>query len=221
SILGSMSNEGNASDQNPATYSVLTEGINLLGLLGDNYQDLEWTGDLIPAGTPVTVKLGKDFNLVALAGGIRVVGINAANGEIGTPILVDGNLVSALGGNNNFEYTFTPAQDYKAVRVYVNGLVSVGQNARIYGAYYHQPVDADNSAVCSEEDVRDVIPGIDPVLLGGLLDVATTLVNVTGPWNAVDNDPNSYAELKNNAGVDAYAKLDIAFATPSLNGDTL
>src|SRR5690606_16841946 len=65
--LGGINNPADAADGNINSFSELTEGINALGLLGQTYQTLKWSAP-VAAGTPVSVKLGKQFSTVNVLG---------------------------------------------------------------------------------------------------------------------------------------------------------
>ncbi|MBC8644198.1 hypothetical protein H9W95_09595 [Flavobacterium lindanitolerans] len=145
-LTGGVVNAGSAVDGNIQTFSTITTGIGLLGI-GTTSQILEWS-ETIAAGTPVTLKLGSEYSGVTLAGGFSVVGTKR-NGsgtpvDVGTLQPVSGSLLNLLSGQNNFEYTFVPAnnagpQAYDGVRIEITSLLSVAQSAKVYEAYYKTP----------------------------------------------------------------------------------
>ncbi len=220
--LGTVTNPNRAADGNPQTYSLLTETVNLLNgvLTGRTSQTLSWNQN-IPAGTPVTIKLGREYGAATVNGGITVQAFRNST-PVGPAIVVDQNLVSAINGVNEFEFTFVPVSggspaEYDAVRVsIVPGVINTLQSVRVYDAYYHQ--NASTLADCTP-GALDILTGFES-MVGGL-DVASGLTAVTNAGNAVDNDMDTYAVLYNLVGAAVRSKLDITFNQPSLAGDSM
>lgn len=220
-LTGGVVNAGSAVDGNVQTFSTITTGIGLLGI-GTTSQTLEWS-ETIAAGTPVTIKLGSEYSGVTLAGGFSVVGTKR-NGsgipvDVGTLQSVSGSLLNLLSGQNNFEYTFVPAnnagpQAYDGVRIEITSLLSVAQSAKVYEAYYKTPA---TQIACQSGDAEDVLYGAIDLGVGA----ATSLVGVTTPRNAIDNSETSFATMLSSVGVLAAAELTAVFRTPSVVGDTL
>src|SRR5690606_4174263 len=220
--LGQVNNAGRAIDGGIKSYSELIEPANLLSLFGETSQTLSWISP-VAAGTPVTIKLAKDYSAASLLGGLYVVGVDASGNEIGPRLLAAPQIAAAVNGVNVFEYTLIPAdgdavaQPYKGVKVILSAVLDVLQTARVYDAYYHNTVD--QFAACPTEPVLDIYGGY--VLPIGGLNAATGLLNVENPEYAVDGDPTHYAEMINGVGALAYSKLDVTFSSPALYGDTL
>ncbi|MCY1483333.1 hypothetical protein D3C87_268560 [compost metagenome] len=220
-LTGGVINAGSAADGNPQTFSTITTGIGLLGI-GTTSQILEWN-ETIPAGTAVTLKLGSEYSGLTLVGGFSVVGTKR-NGsgvpvDVGTLQPVSGSLLNLLSGQNNFEYTFVPSnntgpQAYDGVRIEITSLVSVAQSAKVYEAYYKNPV---TQVACGTGDAEDVLFGAIDLGVGA----ATALVGVGTPRNAIDNSETSFATMFSGAGILAAAELTAVFRTPSIVGDTL
>ena len=219
-VSGTLDNPGNAVDGNTRTFSRLSSGIGLLGL-GTVKQDLKWS-TTVPKGTPVTIKMGNGSSVIALATGISLIGLKKIGNtyvEIGTLQSVNASLLNLLPGENVFEYSFVPSdgsgpQSYDGVRIVLASLVSLGQTMTVYDAYYNKST---NTIDCSKGDVRDVFYGAVDLGVGAL----TATVGVANPLNAVDGIDGTYAEMFNNVGVLAYAKLQTLFASPSLSTDSL
>ncbi|MGO3707873.1 immunoglobulin domain-containing protein, partial [Mesonia hippocampi] len=218
-LLGGVSNKNNAIDGNPKTYSTITTGLVLLGL-GTTYQDLSWSNQTIAAGTPVSIKLGPEVGVLGLLNGISVVG--RKNGQnIGAIKIVDMDLLNLINGENSYEYTFVPSnssgpQDYDEVRIMVGGVLGIGNSVNVYGAYYRTP--AGQVLDCQQGQVEDVFAGVDQVAALGAL---TGLTGVENPWDAVDNDMNTYAVMYNGVGVAAITQLTVDFKSASLEGDKI
>jgi len=219
-ITGGVSNAGSAVDGNLQTFSTITTGLGLLGI-GTTWQVLEWN-QTIPAGTPVTLKLGSEYSGITLAGGYAVVGTKR-NGagvpvDIGTLQSISGSLLNLLPGQNNFEYTFVPSngagpQAYDGVRIVVASLVSVAQSAKVYEAYYEVPA----TQIACGDDAEDVLFGAVDLGIGAL----TATVGVDNAFNAIDASTTTFATMFTGVGVLAASELNVVFRTPSVVGDSL
>lgn len=220
-LTGGVFNNSLAIDQNPQTYSTVTSGLGLLGV-GTTWQTLEWN-NAIPAGTPLTVKLGTEYSGLTLIGAISVVGTK--RNSMGVPVDIgfiqplSGSLVDLLPGDNSFEYTFVPSnlsgpQIYDGVRIIVGSTVSIAQNVKVYEAYYNQVI---TPMICSSGDVEDVFHGVYDLGVG----VLTNTTNVVNPWYAVDTSDTSFATMYNGVGVLSVAELTVKFRTVSQPTDIL
>ena len=213
-ITGGVSDQDNAIDGNVKTYSTIVTGVGLLGI-GTTWQTLKFD-HTVAAGTPVTIKLGKEYSGLALAGGLSVVGVrkNSLGDYIDIGVIqpVDGQLLDLLVADNVVEYTFVPstisgAKDYDGIRISQGSLLSVAQNAKVYGAYYEEPGQPDCSPIDGDTnpDVVDVLHGVKDLGIGA----ASATASVVDPWNAVDDDVDTSAKIVRGAGV-----LNAAFITP-------
>lgn len=155
-LAGVVTNKELAYDNDLSTYSTISSVVALLGL-GTTWQNI-YFDHVVPAGTPLKVKLGQEYSGLQLGGGITVVGLDEKGNSIG-PIksVGEGALLDLLVGDNVFEYTFVPtnargkAVAYKGVRVIVGSLLAVANNAVLYGAYYEKDrVLAENETVPEE-----------------------------------------------------------------------
>ncbi|MBE8724124.1 gliding motility-associated C-terminal domain-containing protein [Flavobacterium hungaricum] len=215
-ITGGVSDAANAADGNPQTYSTINTGIGLLGV-GTTWQNLTWPGNIVK-GTPVTVKLGSEYSLLAVGQNLSVIGTKAGV-DIGTMQSVSGSLLNLISGDNTYEFTFVPSnasgpQDYDGIRIQSASLVSVGQNVKVFDAYYKQPT---TTVSCIGGDIQDVFYGATDIGIGA----ATALVGVSDAFNVADNDITTFATMYSGAGVLAAADLTVQFKTPSVVSDTL
>lgn len=232
-FLGGVSNKENATDANPTTHSTITLGLSVLGL-GTTWQNIYFDGDTpVPAGTPVSVKLGNEYSLLAVGDGITVVGLDKNGKDIGVIKSVGGGLLKLLSADNVYEYTFVPSnssgpQPYHGVKVIYSAAVGAGASMKIYGAYYNAPGDsctpnnytpADNVKIPTgvHPQILDIHHGIKDIGLG----VATSLSPFVNPWRAVDNDPDSYAYINRSVAVINAASLTVLFKQQSMPGDEL
>ncbi|WP_460541362.1 Ig-like domain-containing protein, partial [Echinicola sediminis] len=225
--LGAVTNPNLAAGSDMSGYSLLSEtvGTSLLGLTGETSQTIRWN-TMVPAGTPVTIKLGREYGVAGVSSGIFVQALdgNPIDGDelIGIRQVADGNLVSAVNGVNEFTYTFIPVDAsgvpvaYNGVKISLASLVNAVQNVRVYGAYYHET--AATLASCSF-GALDIQTGFESIIGG--LDVASGLTSVSNPSYAVDGDLNTYASLNNAVGVNISSKLDITFSAPAIAGDSV
>ena len=221
-ITGGVVHTENSIDENPKTYSTITTGLGLLGV-GTTWQNIYFDHE-VAAGTPVTVKLGKEYSGLMLAGGLSVQGLDADGNTIGGLTTVDGGLLDLLVADNVIEFTFVPAngdgpQAYSGVRVSQGAVLSVAQNVKVYGAYYTEtgnpncaPIDANTNP-----NILDVLHGVEDLGLG----VASATASVVNPWDAVDNDMDTYAQIVRGAAVLNQASLTAVFKQQAAPGDEL
>ncbi|MBL0737404.1 gliding motility-associated C-terminal domain-containing protein [Flavobacterium sp. GN10] len=215
-ITGDVLNGVNAVDGNPQTFSTISTTVGLLGV-GTTWQNLTWPSN-IAKGTPVTVKLGSEYNLLAVAQNLSVVGTKNGN-LIGTGQPVSGSLLNLLSGDNTYEFTFVPSdasgpQDYDGIRIVSSSVLSVAQNTKVFEAYYKKPV---TSVTCTSGDIQDIFYGATDLGIGA----ATALIGVSDVWNVADKDVATFATMYSGAGVLAAADLTVQFKTPSVISDTL
>ncbi|MCI9845089.1 gliding motility-associated C-terminal domain-containing protein [Flavobacterium pectinovorum] len=215
-VTGGVVNGTNAIDGNTQTYSTIVTGVGLLGV-GTTWQDLTWPTNIVK-GTPVTVKLGAEYSLLAVAQGLSVVGTKSGV-PIGVIQPVSGALLNLLPGEKSYEFTFVPAnssgpQDYDGIRVISGPLLSVAQNTKVFDAYYTRKV---STVACTPGDIQDVFYGATDLGIGAL----TSTVGVSDAWNVADNDISTYATMYSGVGVLAAADLTVTFKTPSIVSDTL
>ncbi len=220
-ITGGVMNGGSAIDQNPQSFSTITTGIGLLGI-GTTWQNLQWN-TTIPAGTPVTIKVGTEYSGLTLLGAITIIGTKKDGlgnpVDIGTLQPLSASLLNLLPGENSFEYTFVPSNTtgpkaYDGIRIVIGSILSVAQSARIYEAYYAK---VSNPVVCQPGDVEDVFYGNIDLGIGAL----TSTVGVTNAWNAVDNSETTFATMSSGVGVLAAAEMTVKFRSPSQENDVI
>lgn len=213
-ITGGVSHKDNAVDGNPKTHSTITTGVGLLGI-GTTWQNIYFDHE-VPAGTPVTIKLGKEYSGVMLAGGLSVQGLDHSGKTIGGLQTVAGGLLDLLVADNVVEFTFVPSERsgpkaYHGVRVSQGALVSVAQNAKVYGAYYSRPATGQISCEPVVSDVKpyvqDVLYGVEDLSLG----VASSLASVINPWNAVDGNMTTATIMNRAVSALNFATLTIVF----------
>ncbi|WP_313271171.1 Ig-like domain-containing protein [Sphingobacterium sp.] len=221
-ITGGVSDGANAVDGNPKTYSTITTGLGLLGI-GTTWQNVNFD-QVVPAGTPVTIKLGKEYSLLSVASGLSVVGLDANGNDIGTLKSVQGGLLDLLVADNVVEYTFVPASGsgpkaYKGVRIVQGALLSLAQNAKVYHAYYTKTGAVDCAPIDNQtnSNILDMLYGVQDIGLG----VASATASVIDPWLAVDNDLNTAAQINRGAAVLNVASLTPVFKSQTMPTDSL
>ena len=217
-LTGSVSNNANAIDGNPQTFSTITTGLGLLGI-GTTWQNLTWATP-ITKGTPVTVKLGSEYSLLAVGENLSVVGTIGGN-LIGAMQPVSGSLLKLISGDNTYEFTFVPSdasgpQDYDGIRIVSSSILSLAQNTKVFEAHYNKPVTA---VTCTPGDIQDIFYGATDINLP--VGAATALIGVSDAWNVADNDVTTFATMYSGVGVAAAADLTVQFKTPSVLSDTL
>ncbi|TDX10785.1 gliding motility-associated C-terminal domain-containing protein [Flavobacterium sp. S87F.05.LMB.W.Kidney.N] len=217
-ITGTVSNPANAIDGNPQTFSTITTGLGLLGI-GTTWQNLTWAST-VTKGTPVTVKLGSEYSLLAVGQNLSVVG-TIGGVDIGAMQPVSGSLLNLISGDNTYEFTFVPSdasgpQDYDGIRIQSASLVSVAQNTKVFDAHYNRQV---TSVACTPGDIQDIFYGTTD--LGLPVGAVTTAVGVSDAWNVADNDVTTFATMYSGVGALAAADLTVQFKTPSVVSDSL
>ncbi len=217
-ITGTVTNGANAVDGNPQTFSTITTGLGLLGI-GTTWQNLTWPANIVK-GTPVTVKLGSEYSLLAVGQNLSVIGTK--NGvAIGAMQSVSGTLLNLVSGDNTYEFTFVPSdasgpQDYDGIRIQSASLLSVAQNTKVFDAHYNRQVTA---VACTPGDIQDIFYGTTD--LGLPVGAVTAAVGVSDAWNIADNDVTTFATMYSGVGALAAADLTVQFKTPSVVSDTL
>ncbi|HEY1195203.1 hypothetical protein, partial [Flavobacterium sp.] len=216
-VTGGVTNGANAVDGNTQTYSTITTGLGLLGI-GTTWQNLTWPGNIVK-GTPVTVKLGSEYSLLAVGQNLSVIGTKGGV-DIGTMQSVSGSLLNLISGDNTYEFTFVPSnaagpQDYDGIRIQSASVLSVAQSTKVFDAYYKQPT---TTVSCAGGDIEDVLYGATNLVGVG---AATALVGVSDAWNIADNDITTFATMYSGAGVLTAADLTVQFKSPSVLSDTL
>ncbi|KRD58128.1 hypothetical protein ASE40_17470 [Flavobacterium sp. Root935] len=217
-ITGTVSNPANAIDGNPQTFSTITTGLGLLGI-GTTWQNLTWAST-VTKGTPVTVKLGSEYSLLAVGQNLSVVG-TIGGVDIGAMQPVSGSLLNLISGDNTYEFTFVPSdasgpQDYDGIRIQSASLVSVAQNTKVFDAHYNRQV---TSVACTPGDIQDIFYGTTD--LGLPVGAVTAAVGVSDAWNVADNDVTTFATMYSGVGALAAADLTVQFKTPSVVSDSL
>ncbi|MCP2025681.1 gliding motility-associated-like protein/uncharacterized repeat protein (TIGR01451 family) [Flavobacterium sp. HSC-32F16] len=217
-ITGTVTAGANAVDGNPQTYSTITTGLGLLGV-GTTWQNLTWPS-VITKGTPVTVKLGSEYSLLAVGQNLSVVGTIGGT-PIGAMQTVSGSLLNLISGDNTYEFTFVPSdasgpQAYDGIRIQSASVLSVAQNTKVFDAHYNTSVP---SVACTPGDIRDIFYGATD--LGLPIGAVTATVGVSDAWNIADNDITTFATMYSTIGVAAASDLTVEFKTPSVVSDTL
>jgi len=231
-LAGTISNAANAVNGQVKDASTLSIGAGLLGLASST-QFLEFTTNatnagarLIPANTPVTLKISVPSEALGLLSGIEIgtftgltavsaqwplvtgignyAGYNAANKNV---IYNAANIANVINGSGEIEITLTPGQAYNGiyVKLFGNGL-SVALSANLFHAYIMEP--STDSANCN--GVIDVLSR-----------VSSTTGSVTNPLNSTDADQSSYTLM--NVGTNLLNKIYLTpiFNKPSQPGDSV
>jgi len=155
---------------------------------------------------------------------LSVQGLDASGNPIGSLKAVDGGLLDLLVADNVIEFTFVPSknsgpQAYSGVRISQGALLSVAQNVKVFGAYYTQPGSLNCAPIDANTNpnILDVLYGVEDLGLG----VASATASVTNPWDAVDNDVNTYAQIARGVAVLNEASLTAVFKQQATVGDEL
>lgn len=221
-LIGVGSNINNAVDGNPATFATISSVVGILGL-GTSWIDLKFATE-VPAGTPVTVKVGKEYSGINLLGGASIGAFKTnaygTNLPFGSLQPIDNSIITVLGGTNQYEITFVPKNlntnaTYDGVRIQIGGVVTVADNLNVYGAYYNVP-DAAN-ANCNAADIYDLLSGVNTYGVS----VASLTVGVDTPQHLLDSDETNYARMYGGVSVAAASYITTVFKNQSLPNDLI
>lgn len=229
-LTGGSTNSERAVDNDLSTYGTIFNAISLAGI-GNSWIDLTFNNvQAVPitAGTPITIKLGQDYGVLQLLGGITVQTLNKSGVPVG-PLKSIGelDLLNLLVGNNTIDVTFIPKDaaganiEYGGVRILVGSVLGLFNSARIYGAYVDDRTPVTQSTACDanmtvngaeipgnlnaqvllNRSTKDVLYGVQDAGLG----VATVLSGVLYPYLATDAINNSTSPLHGSPNYDTAA----------------
>lgn len=237
-IVGEIENAGRAVDLNPKNASTLRIGVGLAGLASST-QFLEFTtggtnatARTIPANTPVAVKFFLPQSLVGLVDGVSVgffrdleavnadwplfgllgPGHNAGHDANYKKELYSGaTLLNLLNGAGEVEITLTPNEEYQGIYLKLEGnLLSLALSSTLFHAYILE----DATLACDEKDEAiDVLSGVRAGTVAG--GIANATGSVTDPWNVIDGNLNTYAQLNTGAAVLSEVFHTVIFQTVS------
>lgn len=209
-LTGGTSDSEKAADDDLSTHGTIFNVLNLAGI-GTAWIDLTFdnvTTDPIPAGTPITIKLGQEYSLLQLIGGTTIETLDQNGQPVGGLISINEvDLLNVLVGDNVFEFTYVPKVGgneipYGGVRINNGGLLGIATSAKVYGAYIDERIPISQAGVCSSNisiegaevegnldshlllntSTQDVLYGVKDAGLG----VATALSGVLYSYLAAD-----------------------------------
>lgn len=239
-IMGTITDAPNAVNGQVRDASTLGVGLGLAGLASST-QFLQFTNSSgtgprsIPANTPVTVKISLPTEVLSVLSGVEIgsftnlqsigadwplLGLLGPGHDAGytatmNPIYNSTNIAGVISGSGEVEITVTPNQVYNGIYVKVSGnLLSVALSAKVFHAYI---MEATTEKIDCDE-VIDVLSGVQPSIVGGVLNVTG---KVTDPFNAIDNDKDSYALMDVGLSVLNKIFLTAIFNKPSQPKDSV
>ncbi|WP_443938186.1 Ig-like domain-containing protein [Pedobacter sp. MW01-1-1] len=234
-FAGSISNASNAADGDVSKASTLSVELGLIGLASTT-QFLQFTSGgsprNLPISKPVTLKISLPTEVLSLLSGLEIgtftnlqhvseywptAGLGHYDGYNATTTALynSSNIAGVVSGAGEMEITLTPTELYNGVYVKVKGnLLSVDLSVQVFHAYIMEEV----STVSNCDEIIDVLSGVQPSVVGGVLN---TTASVDNPFNAVDGSENSFARL--NIGVSVLNKtyLTPVFSKQSVAGDSV
>lgn len=239
-IMGTISDAPNAVNGQVKDASTLGVGLGLAGLASSTqflqFTNASGTGPRsIPANTPVTIKISLPTEVLSVLSGVEIgsftglntigadwplLGLLGAGHDAGytattNPIYNSTNIAGVISGSGEVEITVTPNQMYNGIYVKVSGnLLSVALSAKVFHAYIMETTT--DKIDCDE--VIDVLSGVQPSVVGGVLNVTG---NVANPFNAIDNDKDSYALMDVGLSVLNKIFLTAIFNKPSQPKDSV
>src|SRR5690606_35150109 len=198
---GSVSDAGDAVDNNLTTYSELT-----VTLLGSVYQQLNFP-EFAAAGTPVRIKIGIASDILSLLGNVQIQAYSGGT-AVGSSVSLS-SLISLLGGEDQDEIAFTPPGSYNAVRISSSG-VALGGGLRIYEAYFYKPTTT--NITCDQP--------LD-VLYGSTGPIAGSLNGVENAYNSIDGNQSTFATIKANVSALNTTHITALYPAASSPGDSI
>lgn len=229
-LTGGSTNSEKAIDNDLSTYATIFNAISLAGI-GNSWLDLGFSNAFaspIPAGTPMTIKLGQDYGVLQLLGGITLQTLDKSGTPVG-PVKSIGelDLLNLLVGNNTIDVSFIPkdasgnAIEYGGIRILMGSVLGLFNSARVYGMYIDDRIPLTQAQACEanisvssaeipgnssstlllNHSAKDVLYGVQDAGLG----VATTLSGVLYPYLAADAINNSSSVLHGTPNYDTAA----------------
>lgn len=153
--LGGTAESARAVDLDLSTHGSVFNVVSLLGI-GTTSQKLLFTEDsnnkTIAAGTPITVKIGQDYSLLQVIGGLTVQALDTNSNTVGRLLNVgEIDLANVLVGDNIFEFTFIPENNtgteiaYSGVQVNLGSVLGLANTIRVYGAFIDERISASDT----------------------------------------------------------------------------
>lgn len=187
---------------------------------------------LLPANTPVTIKFALPKELLGLLSAVEIGSFtNLHTVPQYLPILGEGNyagfdatknviynsanIANVLGSCGEVEITVTPHQVYNGIYVKIAGnVLSTGLSLKLFHAYV---MDLGGASINCDEAI-DVLSGVKPTNLGGIINSSGT---VTNPFNVIDADSESYALMDVGTSIQNKVYLTTVYNNPSQPADSV
>lgn len=242
-LVGQIIRPTHAANGNPQDSSTLTVPIGALNIV-ESTHFLEFTTNgqhssvrNIPSNTAVSVKFSLPKEVLGLlssvsigtftnlnpvsrdwSGALGLVGEGHNTGYNSTnrvEYYAGASLLNLLNGAGQFEITFTPTTNYQGVYLSLGSVLSLGLSADLFHAYILEEYSYSD---CEEKnDAIDLLSGVRAGTVVGGIANATGFVN--NPWNAIDSDETTYAEINTGAQLLSEIYHTTIFQTPSSPGD--
>ncbi|WP_313386457.1 hypothetical protein [Chishuiella sp.] len=231
-------------DNDLSTFGTIFNVLSIAGI-GTSWIDLKFDNVAtkpITAGIPVNIKLGQDYGVLQLIGGITIQALDKNGSTVG-PLKSIGelDLLNLLVGTNVMEFSFIPKDsngnniEYGGVRVLLGSVLGLANSARVYGAYIDDRIPLSETATCNSNieingaeivgnakahlilnrSTKDVLYGVQDAGLG----VATALSGVLYPYLAADAMENSTPQLNGSPNYETGAIFNTSVSV--LNRQTL
>lgn len=220
-LLGSVSDTANTIDADPSTNGLISSVIGGAPTLVFDYGD----GNHIAANTPITVKVTLPGGALQALGGVTVqpienlhydngglLGLGAGwkYDDVGASV-TKSSLLGLLSGNGSFYITVTPSAQYDGVAISMDG-VNVVTSMKVFDVFYNETTT--NAVDCGAP--IDVLSGV-----GAAVSVASATGSVSDPWDAIDDDTATYAQINTGVQVLNRAYVEPVFSQPAKAGDSV
>nr|WP_162989006.1 Ig-like domain-containing protein [Pedobacter schmidteae] len=160
------------------------------------------SSDIVPANTPVYVKVNASTN-------ITITGYSGGtSSSLGSPITLVTSSTVYNSRDNNYFIAVSSSSSFNSLKIEFAGTLLGPTTANLFHAFYNIP----NPADCGVGFATSVTTSGVPLLGGG----------VTDPYKAIDTDPNSFAHMNLGAiGLLATVNENVHFSTLSNAGDAV
>jgi len=233
-LLANISSAINAIDGNPKNHSSLNVTLGALNLIkSTQYLEFRKNGNVntIAANTPVTIKMSLPKSVAGVLDNVVIqpfTNLNYFGGSF--PLYIDqrwtasasgaaytsSTLVNAINGAGEIEITIKPTSAYQGVWITLGSVLGLGMSSDIFHAYI---MEDDESADVNCDATIDVLSGVKAgTVVGG---IANATGSVSNPWNAIDNDLNSFATLSVGAQLLSEVFETVIFNSPSQPNDVV
>lgn len=221
---GTINNAPDAVNGNIKTHSTLKVGVGALNLVtATQFLEFKSGENFVPAYSPVTVKLELPTAILGLLNSVKIQAFNNLSGSSTNASATavgqaysSASLADLINGSGIVEITIIPTVQYQGVSIQLgSAALTAGLELDVYHAYI---LENQTSPEIDCDSPIDVLSGVKAgTVIGGIASATGTVIN---PYNTIDNDLNSYAQL-NATQLLSEVFETVIFSTPSQKNDVV